>query len=323
MSIDLLGIEPTVVSRDLKGKIVTFYGDKKSGKTSNAVKFPNSILIAFEKGYNALNNVMAQPVNKWSEFKSVLKQLAKAEVQEKFETVIIDTADIAWDLCEKFVCAKEEVDKVGDIPFGGGYKMTEKEFDEALRAIPLMGYGLVMISHATDKEFKDENGDSYNKIVATLPKKADNIVSRMSDIIGYSRIVDTEDGSKTMLYMRGSTRFEAGSRWKYTPDYIEFNYENLVNSIAEAIEKQEKEDGITAKTEHQNVYKQVTEVSYEDIMNKVKETINQLIEKDEENAAKITKTVEKHLGKGRKLNEASEEQADLISLINDDLKDLL
>ena len=43
--------------------------------------------------------------------------------------------------------------------------------------------------------------------------------------------------------MRGTPRYEAGSRFKYTPDYIDFTYENLVNAIGEAIDKQAQEDG--------------------------------------------------------------------------------
>lgn len=45
--------------------------------------------------------------------------------------------------------------------------------------------------------------------------------------------------------------------------------------------------------------------------------------KDEKNASKITKVIEEHLGKGRKLAEATEEQMEMVVLIVDDLKDLL
>ena len=63
----------------------------------------------------------------------------------------------------------------------------------------------------------------------------------MADIIGYSRAVTDDKGqNKTILFMRGTQRYEAGSRFKYTPDYIEFNYQNLVNAIGEAIDKQAK-----------------------------------------------------------------------------------
>ena len=62
--------------------------------------------------------------------------------------------------------------------------MVGKEFDECLRSIVQMDYGLVLISHSTDKTFKDENGQEYNKIVPTLDKRATNIVSSVADRIG-------------------------------------------------------------------------------------------------------------------------------------------
>lgn len=44
--IDLLSIQPHQVSRDLRGYSVFFYGDPKTGKTTTAAKFPNSLLLA-------------------------------------------------------------------------------------------------------------------------------------------------------------------------------------------------------------------------------------------------------------------------------------
>ena len=118
----------------------------------------------------------------------------------------------------------------------------------------MMDYGLILISHATDKVFKDEAGNEYNKIVPTLDKRANNIVARMADIIGYSRIVTDKDGNNlTKLFMRGTPRYEAGSRFKYTPDYIDFSYDNLVSAISEAIDKQSQEDGKEFFTDKKNI----------------------------------------------------------------------
>lgn len=50
MGIDLLSLQPTVISRDLRGKYVLLYGKAKSGKTTAATQFPKSLLLAFEKG---------------------------------------------------------------------------------------------------------------------------------------------------------------------------------------------------------------------------------------------------------------------------------
>ena len=62
--IDILSIEPTVISRDLKGKYLLLYGKPKTGKTTMASRFPKNLLIAFEKGYNAIDGIKAVDVNK-------------------------------------------------------------------------------------------------------------------------------------------------------------------------------------------------------------------------------------------------------------------
>ena len=83
--IDLLNLQPVTINKDLKGKYILIYGQPKIGKTTLAAQFPRNLLLAFEPGYNALNNKMVQPITKWAEFKTVLRQLERPEVKEKFE----------------------------------------------------------------------------------------------------------------------------------------------------------------------------------------------------------------------------------------------
>ena len=337
--IDLLNIQPHQVSRDLRGYSVFFYGEPKSGKTTIATKFPRHLLLAFEKGYNAIPGAMAQPINAWAEFRKVLKQLSNAEVQQMYETIIIDTADIAYDLCEKYICANAKrsdggfgVDSIGDIPFGKGYTMVAKEFDESLRSIVQMGYGLVLISHAVDKTFTDETGKEFNQIVPTLGSKPRNIVSRMCDIIGYSRAIQNEDGTTTTkLFMRGTPRYIAGSRFKYTPDYIDFTYNDLVKAIGDAIDKQMQEDGAEFFTdERTNVYAEVTqELDFDELVATFNNIVNSIIENNDEEKfqnywqPRIIQITEKYLGKGQKVNQCSREQTEALDLIVTDLKELV
>ena len=336
--IDILNIQPHQVSRNLKGYSVFFYGEEKSGKTTTASKFPKTLLLAFEKGYNALPGVMAQPISSWSDFRKVLKQLNNDAAKTMYETIIIDTADIAYDLCEKYICANAKrpdggfgVDAIGDVPYGKGYTLLAKEFDECLRSIVQMDYGLVLISHAVDKTFKDEQGQEYSKIVPTLGSKPRNIVSRMCDIIGYSRVVQNQDGTNsTKLFLRGTPRYVAGSRFKYTPDYIDFTYNNLVDAIGDAIDKQMQEDGEQYFTdEKQNLYKAaVTPLNFDALLDEFNYIIDGLIAKDEAKfgeywAPRVTEIVERYLGKGIKVNDCSREQVEALDLILSDLKDLL
>lgn len=61
---------------------------------------------------------MAQDVTTWGEMKSVLRELKKPEVQEVFRTIVVDTVDIAGQLCEKYVCSQNDVDVLSQIPYG-------------------------------------------------------------------------------------------------------------------------------------------------------------------------------------------------------------
>lgn len=335
---NLLDITPHQVSRDLRGYSVFFYGEPKSGKTTIATKFPNHLLLAFEKGYSAIPGAMAQPINSWAEFRKVLRQLKDEKIKEKFETIIIDTADIAYDYCEKYICANAQrsdgsygVDSIGDIPYGKGYKLAAKEFDECLRSIVQLNYGLVLISHSVDKTFKDQNGVEYNQIVPTLDSKPRNIVSRMCDIIAYSRAVTLEDGTNSVkLFMRGTTRYVAGSRFKYTPDYIDFSYTNLVDAISSAIDKQMAEDGAEYFTEERvNLHEPIKELDFDALLQEFNTIITEIMSNsDEETVAsfwqpRITQIIEKYLGKGMKVSQCSREQTEALDLIVSELKELI
>ena len=338
-SIDIFSVQPHAVSRDMRGYSVFLYGGWKTGKTTTAVKFPKHFLLAFEKGYSAIPGAMAQPINSWSEFRQVLRQLKDDKAKEMFETIIIDTADIAYDYCCKYVCANNNVDTIADIGYGKGYGLVEKEFDECLRQIVQLGYGLVVISHESDKTFTDEGGKQFNKIVPTLDKRANNVLARMCDIIGYTRSVADENGKeKVVMFMRGTSRYEAGSRFKYTPDYIDLSYDNLVKAIGDALDKQMAEDGADLFTDkRENVHIDTTSnLDFDELMKEFGDIIANIpgsadMEGSTDEGKKfhdyyqprITQIIERYLGKGNRMKDATREQVEAISLVVDELKDLV
>ena len=345
-SINIFDVKPHQVSRDMRGYSVFMYGGWKTGKTTTAVKFPKHFLLAFEKGYSAIPGAMAQPINSWGEFRQVLRQLKEAEAKAMFETIIVDTADIAYDYCVKYICDNYTrpdggtgVDSVSDIPFGKGYGMIEKEFDSCLRQIVQLGYGLVVISHETDKTFKNEGGTEYNKIVPTLDKRANNVLARMCDIIGYTRSVpDTDGKEKIVMFMRGTSRYEAGSRFKYTPDYIDLSYDNLVKAIGEAIDKQMEEEGAELFTEkRENVHLDTTsELDFDALMKEFSDILANIpgstdMTGETEDGVKfreywqprITQIIERYLGKGKKIKDCTREQVEAVDLIITELRDLV
>ena len=333
MGNSLLDIKPHQVSRDLRGYSIFFYGAPKTGKTTIASQFPGALLFAFEKGYNAIPGVMAKPLNSWGEFKKTLSELKDPQVKEAFQTVIIDTVDIAYQYCEKYVCNRESTatqtyEAIGDIPYGKGYKLAQTEFDTAIRQILQMDYGLVLISHEIDKVMKTETGEEISKIIPTVDSRAKLVCERTCDIIGYARLIDdVETGkSETLLFLRGTPRFEAGSRFKYTPDFIHFTYDNLVNAIAEAIDKEAQSRGKEFITEQsynkEELYADEKEYDFPELMKTFQDLVGDLMTKDQSVAPKITKIVESHLGKGKKVSDCTSDQAAQLDLIIFDLKKL-
>lgn len=204
--------------------------------------------------------------------------------------------------------------------------MVSKEFDEALRSIPQMRYGLIMISHSQDKTFTDENGKEYNQICPTLGNRPRLIVDRMSDLIIYAHPIQEEDGSiHSIGFMRQTPRFVAGSRFKYIPDSIEFNYENLVNAIGEAIDKEAAEHDNKFVTDAPAKIESTPQTpDFDELMNQ----FNTLVEKIQEAtgatfgtnwAPRIVEITDKYLGKGKKVSDATPKQVEQLELIVNEL----
>lgn len=293
-------------------------------KTTAATQFPKSLLLAFEKGYNAIGGVIAQDITKWSDYKLVIRQLAKPEVQERFQTIILDTISIAWDLCEQYICAQNSVQKIADIPWGGGYTACKKEFETSLRQITQLGYGVVLIAHSASRIEKTADGNEIEIISPDLPKRAAEICNGIVDIIGYIGNEYVNGEYQRWLYTRETPTLFAGSRFKYLAPKIEFGYEQLVNAISDAIDEAEK-NGATVVDKMEQVVEE--ELDYDSLMAEARELWTKLVHPedngDEEMARTILKKLEMTFGRPIKLSEITEDQVSLLELAVIDMRDLV
>lgn len=324
MAIDILNLQPTTISRDLKGKYVLVYGAPKVGKTSFAARFKKNLLCAFEMGYNAIDGIYAQPIQKWTEFKLLLRQLEQPAAKEKFDTVTIDTASIAYDLCEQFVCAQNSVQKISEIPWGQGYTQVKAEFEASLRKITMMGYGLILIAH---QEIRKEtiDGNDVEFYSPALNKRCYEICNRLVDVIGYIAVEwDAEGNSERWLYTRQTPRVVAGSRYKYLPPKIKFGYQELVDAIGQAIDMSAAKDGAKIVDEHASIVED--KLDYNALRAEAQELWIKMVgvgdNADEEMAKRIMKRVEMIFGHPMKISEITEDQVDLLNLVVIDMRDL-
>lgn len=319
--IDIFNLQPTTISRDLKGKYICLFGKPKVGKTTFAAQAPNNLLLAFEKGYNAISGIKAQDINRWADFKMVLKQLERPEAQEIYDTVTIDTVGIMWEMCEQYICAQNQVTSIGDIPWGKGYSLCKREFESCLRKITMLGYGLIIIAHV-DKRIEKKDDESEIEIVSpAIPKRAYEIVNQLVDIIGYIDVVYDDDGSsKRILCTRSTPTVMAGSRFPYLPPKIPFGYKELTNAVADAIEKSEKLDGAVIVDSVERT--EDDERSFEEVQDEGRVLWTKLVEANPANAQRVMKIVENIFGRQMKLSEIQEDQKDLFELVIAEMKTL-
>ena len=325
MAISLANLKPHKVSRDLSGYITYIYGPGKIGKTTFGSQMPGALILAFQRGYNALPNVYAQDVTTWAEMKMVLRDLKKPDVKEMFHSIIVDTIDIAAAACEKYIISQAGVDTLNQIPYGQGWSRVKRELEDTFRAVTQLGYAVLFISHDKDKTFKREDGTEYNQIVPTLGNSYNLIIKDMVDIYCYAHSVLKEGVPKRVLTLRSfDNTIDCGSRFKYMVPEVEFSYNALVEALNNAIDEEARNTGQEFITEERNTEIEKINLNFDSLIEKFNSLV-QTIPSEEMRyyAPRITEITDKYLGKGKKVSNATRDQAEQISLIVFDLEELL
>ncbi len=329
-NIDIFTLEPSKISRDLKGKFLLIYGLPKSGKSTFGSQLPRSLFLNFEQGTNALAGIRSVPILRWTDFKKVLSQLRKPQAREMYDSIVVDTASIAWQLCEEYIKQREGVDSIRDIPWGQGWNMLKTEFSECWREITLLGFGILFIAHSKEKptEMRDEEGNPITAVAPDLPNNAYTIINSIVDIIGYLQVQMNPDGtSQRYLYTRSTPTVFAGSRYQYLAPKIKFGYKELVEAIGDAIDKAVELDGAEV-TDHTEMA-HIVDRPFQEVMEEAKRIWIGYIESAETEEEKerhlmiMKDIIKKVFGtEDFKLSQAVPSQSSLVELFIDEMKNL-
>lgn len=323
MAINLLAIQPHKVSRDLSGYITLLYGPAKVGKTTFGAQMPGELILATERGYNALPGVIVQDITSWSDIKQVVRELKKPEIQAVYKSLIVDTIDLAADMCQKYVCNQLGIENIGD---GGwtnnGWDKYKREFEDVFRTLAQLGYAILFISHDKEITIKPENGIEYQQIRSSMQTSALKIVENMSDIIAYAHPVIREGQPRRILTLRSADNsIRCGCRFKYMAPEIDFSYDNLVKALNDAIDKEAAETGGKFITEERIAAIETPTYDYDALINEFATIAGELMNKEPTYyQPRITQIVEKYLGKGKKVADTTRDQAEFLYLIVTEIK---
>lgn len=319
--IDLTKIEPHKVSRDLSGYITFIYGAPKTGKTTLAVQMPDALLLAFEKGYNALPGVKAVDITSWAEMLMVYRQLKSDDVKGIYKAVIVDTIDIAAEMCQQYVCDQLDIDQLGDAAYGKGWSAFASEFNTVFRGLTQLGYAVFFIGHHKESSEDDDSGNSRTQIRPAIPgTRARQTIEGMADIYGYAHQTRSSDMSVLTLRYKDDS-IACGGRFKYIKPEIPFTYDDLVKAVSDAIEEEAKEHNGAYVTDEKEKEVKKTEYDFDALKEEFSTITGELMNKDPKVGQRIVAIVDKYLGKGKKVQNLQPEQAELLFLVVSELKD--
>lgn len=317
-SLTVSKLDPSV-----KGKVITLIGGNGLGKTRNAVKFPNPIVLPLERGMNAINNV---PVLKTSTYADVKRHVRTLTTNRKMLDLLkTDCATIIFDglenlalMCQKSICAKYDVSDIADVPHGKGWSAYKKEMHSLVTDIVSQGYTIIFIGHTV------ETKDGYSTFA--VDDRVAKPIKDVSDIVCFLTSNGVDENNQVIpssAWFAETDKFFARSRFDYMDNYLEvFSAQNLMDAIKVGIERQiEAEDAqVTDFDGQQEMYLSSFTLTFEETIDAIREQYMALHEMDKLDV--FAEVVAKHLG-DTPVSEAKPSQFESLQCIYEELSELI
>lgn len=150
---------------DLTPRMFVIGGAAMSGKTYNACKFPNPILINTDGNCKKITTPSIYLNDKkYKTYKEKLETLFGAlkelnETQTTYQTIVIDLIEDIFDICEGYVLEKYKVDNLGKVPgYATGYTERKVNMQNVISALKTLTnkYYVVILTHTVDKVVDDK-----------------------------------------------------------------------------------------------------------------------------------------------------------------------
>jgi len=210
-----LPTKPTKPVSDIGKYTFLVYGREKIGKTTLLSSWPDALFLATEPGTKGLK-VYEVACKNWKDVRMAVKLLE--EDDSRFQTVVIDTVDRAYDMCLEYTCDKIGIpypgeDASGRNDWGKSWRAVKVEFLSVVHRIVNTKRGLCFTSHAKETEFSTRSGEKYNRIYPSMSSQARSVIEAFVDIYFYAEYMkDTDGNTQRVLICNGDETIFAGHR---------------------------------------------------------------------------------------------------------------
>jgi hypothetical protein len=204
--------EPAEPEYNLATSTIFIHGEPGIGKSDFAAQFDTALHMMFEPGgkYLRISRLpLTGQFSLWEQFRKVIDKLVKTD---RFQTIVFDTADLAYELCTQYICEEAGEDHIndGNLGYGKGLDMVDAEFKKQILRITGTGRGVIFISHTKSQEFERSTGAKNSKLIATIRDRGRRFINGFVDITGYYGYY----GDERRLLIRGDENVDAKCRIK-------------------------------------------------------------------------------------------------------------
>jgi hypothetical protein len=232
---ELLPQAPTEAITDPRRLKYLIIGPPKWGKTSFLCAVPDSILLATEEGHafhkthKVIIDVWDRPLKEknqgWGEDEdknlhtSMVEAVETICASDRFQFVIIDTADMAAKMCLDFHYDKLGVNhasEAGDYGKGWDVALTQP-FRKQIGKLMKSGRGIGFITH-TQVVTRRIGTSEMSRAETTLPSQVQKFLHTQADMIIHGRFGKLRPGMKErdrIISLDGSNEILAGSRVRH------------------------------------------------------------------------------------------------------------
>ena len=270
MIANLMDLQPSTVSKDIRDNSMLIFGASGIGKTPLALEIygkERTLLMAFENSANGIAGAYVVNVDSYATLTAYLGQLQNPAMREKFDTIIIDTLFLFDYYCEKSVTDAYGKDLIRDcLAYNQGYKIIDKRFLTAIKQLQKMGYSLCYVAHPVEKKVKGANGVEHIRIE---PKVSDRIANLLLPEVDIRLYCGYDENGQRAIYTQSTPFFDARCRVSEMPPVLPFDGNVVREEFTKGVDRlAETNAGLI-------IEKRVTiiqeEPSFEDTMNKIME----------------------------------------------------
>lgn len=166
---------------------VVLSGVEGCGKSTFGADAPEPIFLGTEDGLVHLDVARFPAPETWADVLDAVRTLTDGE--HAYRTLVVDTIDWAEPLVWAHVCAKAGEQSIEDVGggYGKGYQAALDEWRIFLAALERLrrakGMHVLLIAHTQIRNFKDPEGEAYDRYELKLNAKAAGLVKEWADAV--------------------------------------------------------------------------------------------------------------------------------------------